>query len=156
MAVMNETIPVITASVSNATYQGADGKSAYEIAVENGFVGTEQQWLISLTGPKGDTGATGPAGSTPVKGVDYFTTADINEIAAQVDISGKQDVLEFNTAYNATSNKAATMNDIANSISAADRIPANPENNGTYILKNVVSSGTSTYSWESVNIGGSY
>ncbi len=27
---------------------GADGKSAYQIAVENGFVGTEEQWLESL------------------------------------------------------------------------------------------------------------
>lgn len=27
---------------------GADGKSAYEIAVENGFVGTEAEWLESL------------------------------------------------------------------------------------------------------------
>ena len=27
---------------------GSDGKSAYEIAVENGFVGTEQEWLDSL------------------------------------------------------------------------------------------------------------
>ena len=26
------------------------GKSAYEIAVENGFVGTEQEWLKSLQG----------------------------------------------------------------------------------------------------------
>lgn len=29
---------------------GADGKSAYEIALENGFVGTEQEWLASLAG----------------------------------------------------------------------------------------------------------
>ena len=27
-----------------------DGKSAYEIAVDNGFVGTEQEWLESLKG----------------------------------------------------------------------------------------------------------
>jgi hypothetical protein len=27
---------------------GADGKSAYEIAVENGFIGTEEEWLDSL------------------------------------------------------------------------------------------------------------
>jgi hypothetical protein len=27
---------------------GQDGKSAYEIAVENGFVGTEEEWLASL------------------------------------------------------------------------------------------------------------
>ena len=29
---------------------GDDGKSAYEIAVENGFQGTEEQWLESLKG----------------------------------------------------------------------------------------------------------
>ena len=29
---------------------GKDGKSAYEIAVSNGFEGTEQEWLESLKG----------------------------------------------------------------------------------------------------------
>lgn len=38
---------------------GADGKSAYEIAVENGFVGTEEEWLESLQGSPGDDGAPG-------------------------------------------------------------------------------------------------
>ena len=33
----------------------AAGKSAYEIAVDNGFVGNEIQWLASLTGAKGET-----------------------------------------------------------------------------------------------------
>lgn len=32
---------------------GINGKSAYEIAVEHGFVGTESQWLESLKGDKG-------------------------------------------------------------------------------------------------------
>ncbi len=32
------------------------GKSAYELAVENGFEGTEQEWLASLHGQKGDPG----------------------------------------------------------------------------------------------------
>lgn len=32
---------------------GADGKSAYEIALENGFVGTETEWLDSLIGAAG-------------------------------------------------------------------------------------------------------
>lgn len=51
-------------------------------------------------GPKGETGSTGPqgpqgpAGKTPVKGTDYFTQADKQEIAedaaALVDLSGKQ------------------------------------------------------------------
>lgn len=30
--------------------QGKDGKSAYQIAVENGFVGTEAEWLENLKG----------------------------------------------------------------------------------------------------------
>jgi hypothetical protein len=38
-----------------------DGKSAYEIAVDNGYVGTQSAWLLSLVGPKGDNGADGEA-----------------------------------------------------------------------------------------------
>ena len=34
------------------------GKSAYEIAVDNGFVGTETEWLESLKGAEGTNGAT--------------------------------------------------------------------------------------------------
>ncbi len=36
--------------------RGADGSSAYEIAVENGFSGTESDWLASLVGPEGIQG----------------------------------------------------------------------------------------------------
>ena len=32
------------------------GYSAYEIAVQNGYVGTEEEWVASLKGPKGDKG----------------------------------------------------------------------------------------------------
>jgi hypothetical protein len=49
------------------------------------------------TGPQGQTGPQGPTGATPVKGTDYFTDADKQEIASQaagmVDLSGKQDVI---------------------------------------------------------------
>lgn len=37
---------------------GTAGKSAYEIAVDNGFVGTETEWLESLNGSDGDNGTT--------------------------------------------------------------------------------------------------
>lgn len=50
---------------------GADGASAYEVAVADGFVGTEDEWLASLVGPQGpqgDTGATGPAGADGATG----------------------------------------------------------------------------------------
>ena len=38
---------------------GTSGKSAYEIAVDNGFVGTETEWLESLKGSDGDKGDNG-------------------------------------------------------------------------------------------------
>lgn len=44
------------------------GYSAYEIAVQNGFIGTEAEWLASL---KGETGPEGPAGTyTAGTGID--------------------------------------------------------------------------------------
>ena len=47
---------------------GADGKSAYQIAVDSGFDGTEQAWLASLKGEKGDKGDTGATGAKGEKG----------------------------------------------------------------------------------------
>jgi hypothetical protein len=41
---------------------GADGDSAYEVAVTNGFVGTESAWLASLVGPEGPQGDQGIQG----------------------------------------------------------------------------------------------
>lgn len=37
-----------------AIVRGKEGKSAYEVAVKNGFSGTEAEWLASLKGEKGD------------------------------------------------------------------------------------------------------
>lgn len=37
--------------------QGIQGLSAYQVAVQHGFEGTEAEWLISLKGDKGDTGS---------------------------------------------------------------------------------------------------
>lgn len=114
---------------------GIDGASAYELAVENGFEGTVEEWLASLKGeqgPQGERGEQGPQGPqgpqgergeqgeqgiqgkqglkgdkgdkgeqgiqgeagpqgpigeegrTPIKGTDYFTQADKNEMVAAV------------------------------------------------------------------------
>lgn len=43
--------------------------NAYEIAKNNGFVGTEQQWLESLKGPQGPQGIAGPQGIQGPQGV---------------------------------------------------------------------------------------
>ena len=42
---------------------GADGKSAYQVAVANGFSGDEAAWLLSLKGEKGEKGDPGSGGS---------------------------------------------------------------------------------------------
>lgn len=41
---------------------GPPGKSAYQIACDNGFVGSEKEWLESLRGPEGLHGHIGPKG----------------------------------------------------------------------------------------------
>ena len=43
---------------------GENGKSAFEIAVDKGFEGTEEEWLESLKGPQGEMGPQGPAGDS--------------------------------------------------------------------------------------------
>ena len=47
---------------------GEAGKSAYDIAVEHGFVGTEEEWLESLRGPQGEKGEQGEQGPQGEKG----------------------------------------------------------------------------------------
>lgn len=43
---------------------GEQGISAYQVAKNNGYTGTETEWLDSLKGEKGATGATGSKGDT--------------------------------------------------------------------------------------------
>lgn len=45
-----------------------NGDSAYQVAVKNGFKGTEEEWLASLVGEKGLPGEIGPAGPTGPQG----------------------------------------------------------------------------------------
>lgn len=49
---------------------GPAGASAYQVAVSNGFTGTETEWLVSLKGEKGDRGDVGPQGPAGANGQD--------------------------------------------------------------------------------------
>ena len=63
---VNDSEPAINAANLNKIEQGIadahaivakpgkDGKSAYQIAVDNGFEGSESEWLASLKGKPGD------------------------------------------------------------------------------------------------------
>ena len=48
---------------------GSAGKSAYEVAVDNGFEGDEAAWLDSLKGPQGPQGQPGKDGNQGPQGV---------------------------------------------------------------------------------------
>lgn len=90
-----------------------NGQSAYEVAVKNGYIGTEEEWLNSLIGKQGPTGISIVKvektrteglvdtytitysdettstfqitnGKTPVKGTDYYTEIDKQEIVDDV------------------------------------------------------------------------
>ena len=52
---------------------GADGKSAYQIAIDNGFVGSQSEWLASLKGATGASGAPGKDGASGSPGADGIT-----------------------------------------------------------------------------------
>ena len=56
---------------------GVNGLSAYQIAVSNGFIGTEQQWVVSLKGTTGATGASGNNGWTPSIGTEVRGTDEL-------------------------------------------------------------------------------
>ncbi|MEX3099535.1 MULTISPECIES: hypothetical protein [unclassified Streptomyces] len=47
---------------------GTPGKSAYEVAVAEGYSGTVTQWLASLIGPQGPAGQTGATGAQGTAG----------------------------------------------------------------------------------------
>lgn len=49
--------------------QGIQGLSAYQVAVQHGFEGTEAEWLISLKGEKGETGEKGATGERGPQGL---------------------------------------------------------------------------------------
>lgn len=104
--------------------RGEDGKSAYEIAVDHGFEGSEAEWLESLQGVDGVNGADGYTpvkgvdyvdgvdgkdgadgnpgtdGYTPVRGTDYWTDADKDEIVSEVveTITNDNDILKLTEA----------------------------------------------------------
>ena len=73
---------------------GADGKSAYQVAVDNGFKGTELEWLESLKAAGGNTDALLKSIYNPLN-LNYtqqqlataFTTS-LNELIQKVSLSG--------------------------------------------------------------------
>lgn len=120
---------------------GVDGKSAYQIALDNGFVGTESQWLDSLVGADGANGINGTDGSdgksayqSALDGGFVGTELEFNEALAEV--KNKQSLLVSGT-------NIKTIN--GNSILGSGDVELLPKNNptatGTQTLPNIVTNG---------------
>lgn len=52
----------LTGWINQGRLQGTDGKSAYQVACDNGYAGIEAEWLLWLKGEKGEPGIQGPKG----------------------------------------------------------------------------------------------
>jgi hypothetical protein len=76
---------VVSAAAGVPGPQGEQGLSAYEVAVAEGFIGTEEEWLVSLTGPQGIQGPIG------------FRYA--GRVSTEADLAGVIDVSDIYDVY---------------------------------------------------------
>lgn len=82
--------------IMQAVY-GKDGKSAYEIALDNGFKGTEEEWLESLCGEDGANGSSGVYVGSGEMPADCNVQIDPNgDVAELSDFATKEEVDSIN------------------------------------------------------------
>lgn len=99
-------IPTVTPLVPGATGGGVNGKSAYELAVSEGYEGTLTEWLESLVGPRGERGDRGPQGPTGATGADapidtYLPKDGSNPMTGDLSMGGNR-ITNLGTPVNDT------------------------------------------------------
>lgn len=112
---------VTSGKVASATITGEAPNQVLNLVLEKGDKGDTgpegPRGMQGEQGPQGETGLAGADGKTPVKGTDYFTPTDVNEIAAEaaknVDISGKLDKTGDGSNVTATFTAVSTRANIA-------------------------------------------
>ena len=149
-----------------SVHDGADGASAYEIAVENGYTGTEAEWLSSLKGEKGDAGEqgiqgiqgekgdTGAAGKDGMNGTDgrdgangFSPTATVTETdaGAVISITDKNGTTTA-TVKNGTSGTSVDLSDYAKKADVATAIESAHTHTNKDFLDGIEAYLNSTYS----------
>ena len=88
-----------TLAAGPAGADGADGSSAYEIAVADGFVGDETAWLASLVGPQGDAGPQGIQGDPGADGVDGADGAGVAAGGTTGQVLAKASGTDYDTGW---------------------------------------------------------
>lgn len=88
---VNITEPITISTVGVA---GQRGKSAYEVAVDNGFTGTEKEWLESLKGKDGKDGVNSTSGTGEPVSMNFPTIKNmLDDRAILVDSDSLEDIL---------------------------------------------------------------
>lgn len=95
---IRDEVGTTTATVSDGE-EGSNGKSAYEVAVDEGFVGTEAEWLASLVGPQGAQGVQGPQGIQGVQGIQGETGIGVPDSGAQGQVLTKKSGINYDTEW---------------------------------------------------------
>lgn len=107
-----------------------DGKSAYDIAVKNGFKGTEQQWLQSL---KGEPGVRGTKWFYGQGDPDKNNTADVMEGDLYIDF------YDGNFWTYTNGDWKSLMEEEGNDVTDAESLKSALENGGSATLSNDIS-----------------
>ena len=97
-------------------HTGPEGKSAYEVAVEEGYTGTEEEWLASLVGPQGQQGIQGETGEAAGFGtVSVSLQEDGGQPSATVAASGADTAKNFAFTFNNLKGEKGDKGDQGNS-----------------------------------------
>lgn len=108
--------------IASGEFRGQDGKSAYQLAVDAGFDGTETQWLESLKGAPGDTTAADAAAAAARKSAE---DAQKNAMAAQAAAQEAQKAAETAVLYTEQHLTDSQQEQARSNISAADKARQN-------------------------------
>lgn len=151
--------------------EGTKGDSAYQIAVKNGFEGTEKKWLESLKGDKGDKGelvdlvkeeegknisiesANLPAIEVSIEGESQQATRSGKNLLDNTATTKISNGITFTVNSDKTVNVNGTNDSSANSSLIINRYDLSP---GTYILNGCPSGGASNTYRLAIQETGSY
>lgn len=112
-----KTLKKLEDGIASGDFRGKDGKSAYQLAVDAGFDGTETQWLESLKGAPGDTTAADAAAAAAQKSAE---DAQKNATAAQAAAQEARKAAETAVLYTEQNLTDSQQAQARSNINAAD------------------------------------
>lgn len=117
-----KTLKKLEDGIASGDFRGQDGKSAYQLAVDAGFDGTETQWLESLKGAPGDTTAADAAAAAAQKSAE---DAQKNATDARAAAQAAQKAAETAVLYTEQNLTDSQQEQARYNINAADKARQN-------------------------------